>query len=245
MCVNWLLGRGLSISCNLLWAVPLEWRETPREEKINRIKTALRKEMDKPSIDCTVIRSLFVLLSAHTNQGWRHRFITTNWDYLLQREILNLRLSVLPSWLANSHVFHLNGTIENLPDNSNRSPFLLEEDSGTQRMNTVEANIVYNQMIWNRHFVVVGMSFECETDQFLLKALGRVEDDLPIGESSWIVVNPNTTALNESCQRIAHVLPHASVTPVSATLNDWLQSGTQELRKWEHLSFNFQSRSPE
>lgn len=237
MCVNWLLGRGLSISCNLPWAVPPEWRETPHGEKINRIKTALRKEMDKPSIDCTVIRSLFALLSAHTNQGWHHRFITTNWDYLLQREILNLRQPVLPSWLVNSHVFHLNGTIENLPDNSNRSPFLLEEDSGTQRINTVEANIVYNQMIWNRHFVVVGMSFECETDQFLLKALGRVEDDLPIGESSWIVVNPNSTALNVSCQRIAHVLPHASVIPVSATLSDWLQSGTQELKKWEILAF--------
>lgn len=236
-CVNWLFGRGLSIGCSLPWVVPLEWREIPREEQINRIKAALRAEMNTPSVDCTVIRSLLGLLSSHTNQGWRHRFVTTNWDYLLQREILDLGLSVLPSWLGNSHVFHLNGTVENLPDNSNRSPFLLEEDSGAQRVNTPEANIVYNQMIWDRQFVVVGMSFECDTDQFLLSALGRVEDELPIGESSWIIVNPDKTALDASCQRIENALPRASVMPVRTTLSEWLESCPQELGEWGTLAF--------
>lgn len=235
-CVNWLFGRGLSIGCNLPWSVPAEWRDLAREEKIDRIKAALLEEMNKPTIDCTVIRFILRLLSVHTNEGWRHRFITTNWDYLLQREILDLRLKVLPSWLANSHVFHLNGTVENLPDNSNRSPFLLEEAFGTQRVETPEANIVYNQIIWDRTFVVVGMSFECETDRFLLLALGRAEDDLPIGESSWIVVNPNRTVLDLSCQRIEKVLPHASVKPVRGTLSEWLQSGPQELREWGTLT---------
>jgi hypothetical protein len=208
----------------------------PRDEKIDRIKNVLRQEMNKPSVDCSVIQSLFTLLSAPISQGWRHRFITTNWDYLLQREILDLGLPVLPLWLANSHVFHINGTIENLTDNSYRNPFLLEEDSGIQRASTPEANIVYNQMIWDRYFVVVGMSFECETDQFLLRALGRVEDDLPIGESLWIVINPDKKVLDLSCQRIENVLPRASLTPVSATLSEWLQSGTQELRKWGIIS---------
>lgn len=231
-CVNWLFGRGLSIGCNLSWSVSTEWEDLAREEKIDRIKVVLLEEMNKPSVDCTVIRCLLRLLSVHSNERWRHRFITTNWDYLLQREILNLKLEVLPSWLVNSHVFHLNGTIEDLPDNSNRSPFLLEEDFGIQRINTPEANIVYNQMIWNQTFVVVGMSFECETDRFLLQALGKVENDLPIGESSWIVVNPNITALNLSCQRIEKVLPYASVKPVCATLSEWMQTGLQELMEY-------------
>lgn len=236
-CVNWLFGRGLSIGCNLPWSVPVEWTELVREEKIDRIKAALREEMSKPSVDCAVIRFLLQFLSTHTNKGWRHRFITTNWDYLLQREILGLGLTVKPPWLANSHVFHLNGTVENLLDNSNRSPFLLEEDTGTQREQTPEANIIYGQMIWDRAFVVVGMSFECDTDRFLLRALSRVEDDLPIGESSWFIVNPNKVALDMSCRRIEGALPHASVTPVHATLSDWLQSGAQGLRKWGTFAF--------
>lgn len=236
-CVNWLCGRGLSIACSLPWSVPVEWTELVREEKIDRIKAALQEEMSKPTVDCTIIRFLLQFLATHTNKGWHHRFITTNWDYLLQREILGLGLTVQPSWLANCHVFHLNGTVENLPDNSNRSPFLLEEDLGTQRVETPEANIVYNKMIWDRAFVVVGMSFECDTDRFLLRALGRVEDNLPIGESLWTIVNPDRVALDRTCRRIEGVLPCASVTPVRAKLSDWLQSGAQELREWGTLAF--------
>ena len=91
-CVNWLFGRGLSIGCNLSWSVQdnPELNQLEREEKINSIKKILLNEMDKPSVDCTVIRCLLALLSAHSNKGYRHRFITTNWDYLLQREILSL-----------------------------------------------------------------------------------------------------------------------------------------------------------
>lgn len=235
-CVNWLFGRGLSIGCKLPWSVPTGWAVVPREKKIDLIKTALRAEMNKSSVDCTVIKHLFRVLSANTNENWRHRFITTNWDYLLQREILDLKLEVLPFWLDNSHVFHLNGTVENLSDNSNRSPFLLEEDSVKQRMETTEANKVFNHIIWSRKFVVVGMSFECATDRFLLSALGRVEDDLPIGESSWIVVNPDNDILKESYRRIKEALPYTSVISVPFTLNDWLHRGVQELRGWGTIS---------
>ena len=231
-CLNWLFGCGLSIGCNLPWSVPVEWNNLLREDKISRIKAALREEMNKPSVDCADIRFLLRILSMHTIKGWRHRFITTNWDYLLQREINDLRLTHLPPWLANSHVFHLNGTVENLEDNSYRSPFLLEEDFGTQRVSTPEADTAYTQMIWDRTFVVVGMSFECETDQFLLQALGRAQDDLPIGESSWVVVNPDKAMLDMSCMRIERVLPRGLVQPVHATFREWLQSDHQELRAW-------------
>ncbi len=235
-CINWFFGRGLSIGCNLSWVVPDEWRRLPRVEAIALIKAALPKEMDRPDIDCSVIRFFLGLLSENTRPGWRHRFITTNWDFLLQREIEKFDLSYLPQWLDTSHVFHLNGTVEILEDNSRRSPFLLEEDSGTCRTNTQEANEAYNKMICDKYFVVVGMSFECETDKFLLRALGRVEDEMPIGESYWVVVNRNKSALVASCRRIQDALPYASVTPVCASLNDWLKSGTQDLRKWGALA---------
>lgn len=235
-CVNWLFGRGLSIGCNLGWSVPRSWSDFGREEKIARIKKELLREMDRPRVDCAVIRNLLGLVAEQSRQGWCHRFITTNWDYLLQREISKLNLPCLPPCLANSQVFHLNGTVANLPDNSNRSPFLLEEDPGSRRMKSPEANIVYNQMIWDKKFVVVGMSLECETDRFLLKALGRVEDETPIGESSWVIVNPDESALLASCGRIQNALIRASVSPVCATLDDWLRTGPQELVEWGVLT---------
>lgn len=219
--VVWMFGRGLSIGCGLAWDVPASWKALPRDEQIQRIKVALANEMTSPSINASGIRDLLSHLENHTVPNWRHLFVTTNWDYLLQREISTLGLKVQPPWLANSHVFHLNGTVENLPNNENRSPFLLVEDGADQRTNTVEANIVFNQMIWYQTFVVVGMSFECDTDKFLLHALSRVEDDLPIGESQWTLVNPDQAVLDSVRARIQTALPRARIECVCATLDTW------------------------
>lgn len=164
--INWLFGRGLSIGCNLSWIVPSEWEKIHCEKKINQIKDTLRREMNSQDVDTSLIVRLLQLLANQTTLNWRNRFITTNWDYLLQREILALDFNEQPNWLANSHVYHLNGTVENLEDNSNRSQFLLEEDSINERCYTVEANIIYNKMLWDSVFVVVGLSFECDTDKF-------------------------------------------------------------------------------
>ncbi len=236
-CVNWFFGRGLSISCNLCWSVPTEWMGIPREEKIKRIRSTLRNEMNAPAVDSSVIQRFLRLLEQRTANKWKNRFITTNWDHLLQREIQALNLKVQPDWLANSHVFHLNGTIEELDDNSHRSPFLLEEDPATQRCFSPEANIVYNQMSLDQTFVVVGMSFECETDKFLLGALGRVEDDLPIGESTWVVVNCNSIAMERSCSMIANFLPRASVKRACLDFDTWLESGLPELKERGVIAF--------
>jgi hypothetical protein len=139
--------------------------------------------------------------------------------------------------MASSHVFHLNGTVEHLPDNSNRSPFLLEEDPASQRCFTPEANIAYNYMLWDRAFVVVGMSFECETDKFLLNSISRVEDDLPIGEAIWIVINRNKAALEVSSSRIANALPHATVHRVHSDFGTWQENGMKELRDRGAIAF--------
>ena len=188
--------------------------------------------MNKPTIDYNTIKNYLKFLEERTRPECSNRLITTNWDYLLQREILNLQLTKQPEWLCESHVFHLNGTAEPHSAQEMRSPFLLEEDPASLRVETPEANIVYGHMIWDSLFIVIGMSFECDTDRFLLRSLHRVEDDLPIGESSWVVLNPDSNALHKACDRIGDALPRAAVVPVQAHLNDWLQSGTAELKDW-------------
>ena len=236
-CINWLFGRGLSMACGLTWSVPEKWSSIPRVKKIERIKDILYAEMDHPNVDTRIVKKFLGVLATNTSDGWRNRFITTNWDYLLQREILLLNLKTLPVWLDNSHVFHLNGTVEILDDNTNRSPFLLEEDSRSQRSITPEANIAYNKILWDRMFVVVGMSFECETDKLLLQALNRAEDEMPIGESTWIVVNRNQNALEITSERIQKALPSAEIKCVCAEFGGWLEAGLVELRECGVTSF--------
>jgi hypothetical protein len=211
---------------------PLNGEPLAREEQIARIKATLRDEMDEASVDCCVIRNLLGLLERHTAPGWRHLFIRTNWDYLLQREIQALcpTDTVQPLWFANTHVFHLNGTVEDLTNNAHRSPFLLEQDPAAERCAKVEANKAFGQMVLNRTVVIVGMSFQCQTDQSLLSALGRVQDVLPIGEARWIIVNPDRVTLADSCALLQRVLPRAEVKAVCATLGEWLDARVPELQ---------------
>lgn len=221
--VAWLFGSGLSIECGLEWTEPTPWKAFPRRERIERIMKALRDEMDSPRVDPVPIREFLTLLDQHTAPEWRHLFVTTNWDYLLQRE-LSAQVSglALPGWLhrgAGSHVHHLNGTVE--AETQHRSCFLLEDDSGLQRTQTTEANYAFNYMICERTFVVVGMSFECDADKFLLTQLNKIEDWMPIGESHWIIVNPNGETLEAVCARIREALSAAHVESVKSKFADW------------------------
>jgi hypothetical protein len=231
--VEWFFGRGLSIECGLNWTVPNDWRALERDDQISRIKKALLAEMSASHINTNSIRRVLTLLANHTISPWRHQFYTTNWDFLLQKEILDLSLRKLPSWCAESHVYHLNGTIEILPDNSKRSTFVLESDFAAARAVSIEGNIAYNKFIWSQIFVVVGMSFECEVDKYLLSALNRVEDDLPIGESYWIVLNPDINALSASCERLRLALPRSKVIGNAKTFSAWLDMGMPELQSRE------------
>lgn len=232
----WLMGRGLSIGCGLSWAVPAEWASLPRETRVARIKETLIEEMTKPSVDTSDIRMLLLDLAHRTMNGWRHKFVTTNWDTLLQREIDRLDLKVLPRWLSSSGVAHLNGVVED--DHESRSPFLLETDSAHQRKPTAEADKAFNHLIWQRHFVVVGMSFECSIDKGFLRAFNTVKDGisladyLPIGESNWLVINPNPCELATSGNRIREALSAANVELVQNEFGPWLQDALPELQNW-------------
>lgn len=235
--VDWFFGRGLSIGCRLGWSVLPEWRQLPRDEQIRSIKTALLAEMDGPSIDCSDIHNLLRMLSENTVAPWRHLFLTTNWDYLLQREVLALGHTIQPEWSAETHVYHLNGTVEVLPNNQHRSPFLLETDLSEQRTSSMEANVAFEKIAWNKTFVVVGMSFECEGDKFLLRSLARVQDDLPICESEWIIINPDEAALATVVNRIQRALPRSTVREVASTFRSWLNAKAPELQANGVLAF--------
>ena len=235
--VEWFFGRGLSIGCGLTWTVPPEWNALPRADQITRIKAAILSEMSARHIDVGDIRRLLDLLANRTAPLWTHQFHTTNWDYLLQRKVLSLGLTVQPPWCAETHVYHLNGTVEELPNNSRRSNIVLETDPSHERVASIEGNVSFNKFIWSRMFVVVGMSFECEVDKYLLSKLKQVEDDLPIGESQWVVVNPNAAALAATCARLQAALPGAKITSTESTLRAWIHAQVPELQACGAIAF--------
>ena len=228
--VDWFFGRGLSIGCGLQWSVPEDWAMLERPVLVNRIVHAVRNEMEQPHIDTTDIREFLSFLAQRTTVPWQHQFHTTNWDYLLQREISALELCAQPQWCANTHVYHLNGTVESLDDNQHRSAIVLETDPASARTPTTETNTAFSKIIWNTTFVIVGMSFECEVDKFILHSLNRVQDDLPIGESHWILVNPNANALVATSRRLQEALPNGRIVTVASFFGEWLRSEMPELQ---------------
>ncbi len=105
--IDWIFGRGLSIDCGLTWTVPVLWGVFPRELRIIMIKRSLRNQMDRMRIQVDPIGGFLNYLEKRADNGWRHEFYTTNWDYLLQRGIGGRGYSVCPKWLATSHVWPL------------------------------------------------------------------------------------------------------------------------------------------
>lgn len=225
----WLFGRGCSIACGLPWTVPAAWAGGPRQELIAAIRGTLRDEMNAPAVDTKPYSQLLTVLVQGNSPNSHHRFVTTNWDSLLQREVDKAYPKVCPEWLESTHVFHLNGTVDDRPDKSRRSCFLLESDPIGTRVAKLESNLALASILWSDSFVVVGMSFECETDNSLLTALGKAT--LPVEASRWIVVNPVASALDGVRANLEFKLPGASVVPVRRGLADWVADGLPELRE--------------
>jgi hypothetical protein len=204
--------------------MPDDWKDCPRGRQVTLIEQAILNEMAAPHIDTRDISKFLDILATKTAPGWQHRFHTMNWDYLLQREI-SARFpsgTQKPSWLATSHVFHHNGSAEASHANFLRSPILLESDLQDARRPCLESEKAFNQLVWSRLFVVVGMSFECAVDRFLFKALERVREDLPVVESCWVVINPNASALKDTHSKILAALPEAKVWTRTSTFGRWL-----------------------
>lgn len=227
--VDWIFGRGLSIDSGLGWAVPRWWAILPRDIKIFCIKLSLRRKMGSLVDQPKPIKEFLGFLESRTQEGWKHEFYTTNWDFLLQRAIAAFGWRVRPHWLASSHVWHFNGSVEKLICNSRRSVFVLESDDASRRKQAYESESAYNKIIWGRCIVIVGMSFESDVDKFLLHCLHEINEEVPVGESRWFIVNPDFDALNTVANRVQAALPCAKVDRIQESFNDWLVSGLPQL----------------
>lgn len=234
--VAWLFGRGCSVACGLHWTVPNWFKVFPRKWQIYFIKIFITREMRGIKIGTGPYRDLIDLLSARTKSGWSHQFITTNWDFLLQREIDNLNLSVKPKWLLNSNVFHLNGSIEKWGDSSSRSKILLESDKHLLRNWSLEANKAYNFLIFQKIIVVAGMSFKCSVDREFLHALNSVQDDLPIGDTLWIIVNRNIEELDAIGILLRQNFPQSKIISIQNSFEVWVSQGCMQIKGLEVIS---------
>ncbi len=228
----WILGRGASIANGLHWKVPQDWyADLSRDDVIDRIKQTLRHQMDQPAVHRNAYRRLIEELSRRTSNDWFHRFLTTNWDTLLERELFpHARAQdVVPRWLGGqSHVYHLNGTIEE-GANECRSPFLFEIDPAEQRVQTLEADQALCRLAVANHIIVVGMSFVCATDRAFLAFLNRIEDHMPVGEARVYIVNPDQSALDDVCHHVNTALPASAVVPIERGFDSFIEDGLTEL----------------
>lgn len=159
--------------------------------------------------------------------------MTTNWDYLLQRELDSWIdancLGYAPRFLStHGTVYHFNGSVE--PGNfQNRSPFLLETDSAEFRQSTFEANHAFNLLLWSTLVVIVGMSFECSIDRGLLGALRANEDNVPLGSALFIIVEPAIDRLDQTYSILANCFPRAGGIRIKKGFGEWVNEGMPEL----------------
>lgn len=236
---SWIFGRGASMANGLPWIVPDEWKRDleegrlTREAHIDLIVDAIRSEMDSASIHCCPYRRLLRFMAERTVDKDHHRLMTTNWDYLLQREVNAWMEANQPGYAprflsTQSMVYHLNGSAEP-GEFQNRSPFMLETDSASIRRSTYEANQAFNLLLWSTLIVVVGMSFECDTEKGLLGALHHHEDNVPIGIANFIIVDPNQETLDRTYAMLAACFPRAGGVQVSMGLAEWIDAGMPEL----------------
>jgi hypothetical protein len=225
--VLWLFGRGLSLDCGLDWDDLLNCPQLSRDEKIQCIREQLKAAMNAYEVNRAPIRDFLQFLSDRTRCRWRHRFLTTNWDFLLQQEIDKFAPDSVPCWLRpTTLVYHLNGTVE---DSKNRSAIALRGDK--ERTSSQELNEAIGHVAWGSIFVIVGMSFECEPDKALFNVLNSAQDMLPVGESNWIIVNPCSADLDNARDLVMRKLPRATVTPVPHTLTYWREAQFPQLKE--------------
>lgn len=227
----WLFGRGASIASGLDWTEPKEWQLLDRDIRIKQIQEILELEMQKIPQSRGPYYDLLSILSGHTETNWKHLFITTNWDYLLEREISRFKFKVLPKWLRETYVFHLNGSIQQ-KQQENSSQFLLETDSYRIRKSKFEVNKALGYMIGEKLFVIIGMSFECEMDKAFIIYLATSKDFVPSRDASWVILDPNDTSLDNLNFRFNRLFPVANIIPINKGFQNWIKNGMTELAKY-------------
>lgn len=236
---TWLFGRGASIANGLSWVVPQAWKDDLVAGRVSRdvhatmIMDTLREEIAHVPQGPTPYRRLLDIMARKTVDEGHHRLLTTNWDYLLQRDVLDWidanRPGYAPRFLStHGMVYHLNGSVEP-GEFQNRIPFMLETDSASARKAAYEANQALNYLLCSTLVVVVGMSFECDMDRGLLATLRHHEDNVPLGSALFIIVEPNGVTLESTYAKLAYCFPRAGGMRVNKGLSEWIDSGMPEL----------------
>lgn len=236
---TWVFGRGASIANGLTWVVPQAWKDdliagrVTRNEHVQMIKETIREEMTCDEKGGTPYRQLLDIMASRTVAEGHHRLLTTNWDYLLQREVHDWIAENSPGYaprFLSTHgmVYHLNGSAEP-GEFQNRSPFMLETDAANIRKSTFEANQALNLLLWSTLVIIVGMSFECDMDRGLLATLRAHEDNTPIGNATFVIVEPNIATLDSTYAKLAHCFPRAGGIKVNLGLAEWINKGMPEL----------------
>ncbi|MFT6349395.1 MAG: hypothetical protein ACJAYB_002416 [Psychromonas sp.] len=227
--VVWLIGRGASIACGLHWNLSESEGKLNRESQISIIKEKLPQAMKK--VNSEPYSKLVRILEKRTTSKYFHRFVTTNWDCLLQNELSSLcesKESVPNAFGMNSHVYHLNGTVEDTPEDL-RSKILLESDKPELRKMRFESNEAFNAILESNIFVVVGMSFECVIDRYTLAALGHHGTEMPVASSNWLLVNPSREQAEKVANEIRGYLPDTKFKFVNEGFDEWIRRGAREL----------------
>lgn len=232
---TWIFGRGASIECGLDWVLPESITKLNRRKQIECIYENIPKEMEKIPVGKNVYSNFLAELKKRTNPRWCHQFITTNWDYLLQREINNLDevkySRNLPKYLRNSWVDHLNGSADReRKDNLRTCRIVLETDSPEERSESLEFNLAMSGIAWSMVLkIVVGLSLNYKIDQSLFFLLNNIEDTHPIGESAWLIINPEKNDLNKVDEIIKRNFPRGYTKPIETSFKRWLKKGMPEL----------------
>ena len=235
--VTWLLGRGISFDCGLIWNEPKEWGSLPRECRIAKVKDALAREMVSPQVDTSVLRKFLRILDArHNARGYRHHFVTSNWDTLLDREMDALCRdrydNACPEWTRDG-ILHLNGAVDDDGISPFRSHFVFPEDWRGSRRPSVESNIAADKVIGSSAIIIAGLSFACDADNALLDFLREAADETPIGEAHCLVIDPCHSNLQRVCSILRCVLPEAEIDSRQSTFGDWIRVGLVELTELE------------
>lgn len=203
----WLAGRGVSMSCGLCWDVPQALDQAFRAGRITRSELTDRicEELGCAERDAAVdLRPLRALLERlRAAQGWRHAFVTTNWDGLLERAL-------------REHGFerplHLNGSIA-------ERNILTEPDSDEAREAVPQAREGLRRLVEADLCVVVGLSLSNRLDKGLVRRLAAKRG------GCWLVVNHSAPEVRRTCEELRRQLPAAAVSAVELPFEAWVQAG--------------------
>lgn len=194
----WLLGRGVAKALGFEWRVADEdyaaYRRgaLSRPELEGRIRAALGRFQEGKALDSRRLRGFLDALPG----GWEHRFVTTNWNTLLDRALAEYRVEVV----------HLNGSLD-----APEEPLLIEHD-----MHESFDKPGFRALLRASGCVIAGLSLRSTLDRRMLERLCSE----PTGPKRWWVVNPESRHLEGTCRVLS-----GCVERIALPFEAWVEAG--------------------